>query len=386
MFVSRRARPAPRTDGRPRAATRVSDDPAPLTAPQLRTLLAAAGRELRWGLPAVARELCGWRTRAAVIPDPGIRASALSALRRKRGNTDGAALFWTIPHTRSEGLLRLLVAYQAMWDFLDTVSEHGASAGQRNGRKLHRALLDAIDPQSGVTDHYSYHHERDDGGYLRALVRACREQCSRLPSHRRVRALLTREATRANVQAVNHDLDPERREASLRAWVARELPGPREAAWFELSAAAGAGLSIYALLVLAAEPCCEQTAITHFHRAYFPWASALATMLDSHVDEAEDAASGDHVYIAYYGSARRTRAGIERLIRRSLAEAHALPDGERHALVLAAMIAMYLSKDSARSSAARDTTRALASSAGSLTRLLLPVLRLWRIAYGQRAT
>jgi tetraprenyl-beta-curcumene synthase len=357
-----------------------------LSALQLWTLLTAAVRELRWGLPAVACELCGWRRRASSVPDRGIRTSALGALCHKRGNTDGAALFWTISGERNMGLICLLVAYQAMWDFLDTVSEQGASSGQRNGRALHRALIDAIDPPRARSDYYRHHGERDDGGYLRALVGACRARCGHLPSHGCVRALLAREALRANVQAVNHDLDPARREASLRAWVAREFPGVHEPEWFELSAAAGAGLSIYALLVLAAGSSCDEAAIAHFYRAYFPWASALATMLDSHVDQPDDVANGDHVYVTYYGAPAAVRGGIERLIRRSLAEARALPDGERHVLVVAAMIAMYLSKDSARRGTASETTRALVSGAGSLTRLLLPVLRLWRILYGQRAT
>jgi hypothetical protein len=50
------------------------------------------------------------------------------------------------------------------------------------------------------------------------------------------------------------------------------------------------------------------------------------------------------------------------------------------------MIALYLSKDSARVSAMRDDTGAMAASGGSLTRLLLPILRLWRTAYAVRST
>ena len=49
------------------------------------------------------------------------------------------------------------------------------------------------------------------------------------------------------------------------------------------------------------------------------------------------------------------------------------------------MVAMYLSKDSARDPALHATTDSFVRAAGSLTRLLLPILRLWRITNGQRA-
>jgi tetraprenyl-beta-curcumene synthase len=358
----------------------------PLSARQLRVLATGATRELVWGLRAVARELRAWSTRAAQIPDTPIRKDALSSLERKRGNTDGAALFWTIPRVRSPVLLKLLVTYQVMWDFLDSTSETGAAGGLENGLQLHLALVDAVDCNRRISDYYRHHLCKDDGGYLRSLVEACRECSACLPSFETVRPLLVREAHRASVQAINHDPDPRRRDAALREWVAREWPGDHEVGWFELAAAAGAGISIYALFALATHPHCSDTHIASVYGAYFPWASALATMLDSYVDQDQDAANGDHVYIEHYASLTLANLGIRRLIRRSLTQAGALPDGERHALVIACMIAMYLSKDSALSAHRRSATKGLLDVSGSLTKLLLPILWLWRTAYGQRAS
>lgn len=349
-------------------------------------LFSAVARELLWGLPAVTRELRGWRTRAAGIPDEQIRQDALSALDRKRGNTHGAALFWTLPRARSFSLLRLLVTYQIMWDFLDCASERGAVAGQANGLQLHLALVDAIDPDRPISDYYRHHPWREDGGYLRALVQACRRCCRELPSFQTVRPVLVREATRANVQAFNHELDPAIREKSLRAWVAREYPAGHEVQWFELAAAGGAGLAIYALFALAADPTCSETDVTYAYRAYFPWTSAIATMLDSYVDAAEDAVNGDHSYVAHYPTPELATQRIDRLIRRCFHEARGLENGEGHTLLAACMVAMYLSKDSARTEETRARTRCLVSAGGSLTRLLLPILRIWRIVFGQRST
>lgn len=306
----------------------------------------------------------------------------MAALGRKRGNTDGAALFWVIPRRRNLALLKLLVTYQVMWDFLDSASENGADGSYENGTQLHLALVDAVDARRPISDYYRHHSCGDDDGYLCSLVEACRRLAAKLPSFERVRPVLVREALRAGVQALNHDTDRQVRKSALRHWAEAEYPGPQPVPWFELTAAAGAGISIYALFALAVEPACSDNDVAAIYEAYFPWASALATMLDSYVDQFEDAASGNHIYIEHYISEASAHQGIRNLITQSLRHAGCLPHGERHLVVLSCMIAMYLSKDSALTKL-RSTTCCLMGAGGSLPKLLLPILWLWRSAYGQ---
>jgi tetraprenyl-beta-curcumene synthase len=331
-----------RTEKRAPASSDSTTDPAPLSPRQLHALLRGVARQLIWGVPAVIGELRAWRVHATEIPDQIIRRDALEALDRKRGNTHGAALFWTLPRARSHCLLRLLVTYQVMWDFLDCASESGAGAGQANGWQLHLALVDALDPSRPISDYYALHPWCQDGGYLRALVEACRQCCRELPAFQTVRPVLVREAMRAGVQAINHDLDPVARRAALEEWVAREYPDEQEVTWFELAGAAGAGLAIYALFVLACEPDCTDADVSSTYSAYFPWTSAVATMLDSYVDQVEDLANGDHCYAAYYQTPAQATERISRLVRRCLYETHTLKNSERHTLIASCMVAMYL--------------------------------------------
>lgn len=377
--------PAPPTRPPGHGRESSSPDPAPLTLLQLVALARSVGRELSWGLPAVAREVRHWRTAAQAIPALEIREDALSTLATKRGHIDGAALFTILPRRRNPQLLRLLVAYEVIWDFLDTVNEHGAEAGQQNGRQLHLALIDALDPARPVSDYYRHHPWKDDGGYLNRLVEACRCASAQLPSYSRVQGLLLEEATRAQVLAINHDLSPADRDHALRAWVL-DQPFDHGVHWFELSGAASASLTVHALFALAAEPDPPPEHIHRTHSAYFPWISAATTMLDSYVDQAEDAANGDHSYVAHYPTNDYAVLRTRELTLRGLREARALPRAEYHTLIIACMAAMYLSKDSAREAPMRATTNEIASSAGALTQTLRPVLRLWRIIYSQRAT
>jgi tetraprenyl-beta-curcumene synthase len=347
-------------------------------------LAAVAARELLWGLRAVGGEVARWQLRAGAIPDAPLREDALDALIHKRENIDGAALFWTLPRRRDLRLLALLVRYETMADFLDGADERAASAGTGKGRLLQRVLTDALDPDAPNITYYGHNPPRDDGGYLHALVDACRSGCSALPAFAPVRPLALRAATLSGVQALNHEPDPARRVALLQAWAARELPDGGESSWFELTAAASAWLTVLALLALAAEPTLTLREYERISAAYL-WISMTATMLDSYADLAEDAGSGGHSYISYYPSEEIAVRRAGELVRRACGEAYALHDGCRHTVLTAGMVALYLSKDSADSPRPRPRARTIICAGEPLAMLLLPVLRIWRAAYALRA-
>lgn len=348
--------------------------------------MTAAVRELLWGLRAVSREVKAWRRHAEVIPDVSLRDDALDAMSRKRGHTDGAAFFWTLPDRRNRTLLRTLVAYELLLDYLDGVSERGAVLGPETGRYLYLAAVDALDPSRTPSDYYRHHVSRDDGGYASALVTACRRGCCALPSYAVVRPLLVREAERALVLGLNHEPNPTRRAALLQAWATAELPEIQGLRWYEMTAAASGWLMTHVLLALAAQPGITRHVAETTYAAYFPWMGLAVTMLDSYVDQAADTVDGAHSYISYYPSVDVARARLCESIQRSAHDVLALPNGERHAVLLGCMIALYLSKDSVRAGENRRTTARIAAAGGTLPRLLLPVLRIWRLCNAQRAS
>jgi tetraprenyl-beta-curcumene synthase len=380
-------------------------------------------RELLWGLPRVACEARLWRARALMIPDAPLRADALDSFARKRANTDGAALFSVIASSREHRLLQVIVAYETIWDFLDNVSERGATAGEINGHQLHRALLEALDLDANISAYYRHHPWAQDGGYLWALVQTCRSCCASLASYRRVRHLLIREGRRANVGVCNHELDPERRRVALDRWAQNEFPSALTPSWsggpeafhsalmpswsggpeafhsalmpswsggpeafhFELTAAASCSAVIHVLLAIASDAACDEQWVAGAYAAYFPWFSVAVTMLDSFVDQAEDAAQGAHSYIAHYPSEEIAMQRVREAIERSTRSLRDLHHGQRHAVIAACMVAMYASKDSARAPHMRARTERLVRAGGPLARALVPVLRMWRVAYRQQS-
>jgi tetraprenyl-beta-curcumene synthase len=357
-------------------------DPIPLSARQLGALAGAAARELVWGLNAVSQEIRHWKRLARLIPEAPIREDALATLARKRAHIAGAALFWTLPERRDPGLLRLLVTYEITLEFLDNV--HERAGGRANGRQLHRALVEALDPTMPISDYYLLHPWRDDGGYLRALVQACRVGCHSLPRYPETRELLLQGARRcAEVQSLNHEAEVLACGGGLRDWAEAEFGRQADASWWEMTAAASSSIGTHALLALAACPHRQNWA--RVNAAYVPWLCAVSTLLDSYADAAADAPRGAHSYLDYYADREAAVMRLSELIRRSAREASGLPDGDRHSVILACMLAMYLSNDRVRTPAMRSSTARLVAAGGSLTRVLLPVLRLWRITYRQRS-
>jgi tetraprenyl-beta-curcumene synthase len=338
-------------------------------------------------LPLARTQLRGWRRLAAAIPDPSLRAQALATLDSERLSAAGAALFAaTTPRLRDPALVRALVAYQVICDYLDTLAEQPSVDAIRNGAQLHRALADAV-ADGPVADHYRLHASGEDGGYLAALVAACREGCAGLPAYAPVRAAALREATRNEVQGINH-APAGVREPALRAWAraAHADPAAREAAWFELAAAGSSSLAVLALIAAAADPATDERAADQVRRAYFPWIEALSTLLDSVADREHDLRTGELSFVSQHPSHAAAVARMCEVTTRAIAGARSLPRGERHVVLVAGMIAMHLSEPGAWLSWAQPVTRAVLRAADTLAMpLLLVVLRVWRGARTARA-
>lgn len=363
-----------------RRSIRRDRDPAPLSARHIRAVSVGAGRELGWGLRAVRAEVAGWRTRALAISDPVHRQQALEALADKRPLLDGAAFFWILPDRRHLELLRLLVAFQALANYHDHASERARGDQTRPGSSMD-AFLEVVDLDRPLTS-YGAASATGVDAYVQALALACRTGCAALPRYREARPLLLRQVRLARSLDLEHDPDPARRTQGLQRFAHEELGQRTDATWWELTAGAASMMTAIVLLALAAD---ERMTSDEMRRAVeaYTWVASASAFLDNYVDQFEDQAIGEHNYLAYYSSSDEAVRGIAVLLHRSLREAAALRHGDRHVVIIAAMAALYLSSDNARSPALRTSTRELARSGGPLTQLLIPILRGWRIAYGE---
>jgi tetraprenyl-beta-curcumene synthase len=353
---------------------------APVTTHQLRALTLSAGRELMWGLCEVKAELSQWRKRAHAIPDSSTRDHAIAAMDEGRVLVDGAALFWILPPRRRRELLRLLVAFQTLLNFFDLALEREARGPDKRPGSWMWLAREALDLTRPPPVREIQAQLGDDGGYLSALVMACRGGCANLPNYQHAHGLLVREATRSRAFEIEHDRDAPRRSATMQAHVAQHFSEVTDIACWELVGGASALLTAMAVLALAADEATTPDDLLQAADAYV-WVASAAALLDSYVDRPADVCSGAHNWFDYYPTdAHATRRAAE-LLQGAVSRISALRNAERHVVIVGSMAALALSSDTARRTDLREITATMARSGGGMTRLLIPILRTWRMAY-----
>lgn len=293
--------------------------------------------------PLIRRELRRWRARASVIPDPALRALAFDALSGKRGNLEGASAFSVFASRRFMPLVtQALIAFQGAYDYVDVLSEQASEDTVANGYRLHLALVAALSPRGPRQNWYAHHPSAEDAGYLQAFVGACSAAVDRLPSYSTSRRHALEGARRIAVYQGLNNWGKGGGPQHYARWAAEETPAGSGLKWWETGAAAGSSLSIFAAIAAGANPRLRRREADAIDAAYHPWIGALHTLLDSLVDHPADVSAGHHSLVGHYTDPQQTANRMQEIASMSMRHIRALPDGEMHAMLFAAMSCFYL--------------------------------------------
>jgi tetraprenyl-beta-curcumene synthase len=331
--------------------------------------------------PLLGREIRHWREQAHAIPDPGLRRLALITQESERGNLEGAAAFAVLaPRAHRARVVRAVVAFQAAYDYVDTLAEQASVDPVANGHQLHLALLTALNPNAAHPDYYEHCASARDNGYMRNLVDTCRFAFGALPSHDSVAERTLRCAQRMIAyQSLNHG-GPTDTRAALTEWATALTPPGSGLHWWETAAGAASSLGVFALIAAAARPTLQPAEIETTESAYFPWIGALHVLLDSLVDRGEDISVGHHSLVENYPSAAQTATRLSAIAAQAMHTTELLPNGVGHATILAAMTSFYLSAPAASTPGATPATQLLLETMGTLAKPTMAVLRTRRAA------
>src|SRR5690606_22634075 len=214
---------------------------------------AVYARRIAWEvLPAVEAELARWKQRIGHIPNPELRRQAWASITSKRFHCEGGSVFAALHPQWTPTLVRLIVALQTISDYLDNLCDRSVSMDEADFRRLHQALLDAVEAGTPAEapsghDYYALHPNRDDGGYLEALVHECRSCVAQLPSYAIVQERVRRLIGLYNDLQVYKHGPLARRKPALEAWFAQRGGPWRDLYWWEFAAACGSTLAVFAL-------------------------------------------------------------------------------------------------------------------------------------------
>jgi tetraprenyl-beta-curcumene synthase len=327
-------------------------------------------------LPHVSREIAHWRGRAQAIPDTTLARLALFTQSTERGNLEGAAVFAVLANRRHRrSVVRAVVAFQALYDFVDTLAERPAPEPLANGQRLHQALLAALDPARPHHNYLEYSGMQDDDGYLLAMIETCRRSLAELPGYPSAQGPALRATERMIVyQSLNHDPADENHRL-LSDWAHRLTPASMQLRWWETAAGAASSLGVFALIAAAARPGLTAGEADALELAYFPWIGSLHVLLDSLIDRTWDLRTGDHSLVESYEDAEDMADRLGAIAEQALRSADELPRGLHHSLILSAMASFYLSRPAARDPISAPATARVLLELGSAAAPAMAALR-----------
>ncbi len=353
--------------------------------PFAQTAIAFASAARRYWIgvfPVVQREIRRLRRCAREIPDPVLRSLALDAQRRKWASLEGAAAFAVFtPRRQRTQLIRLLVDLQGVFDYADTLMEQPNDTPAANARQLHHAFVAALDPDLPHHDYYQYHSHCEDGGYLTELTDTCRTSVRELPSYPAVADVVHKHACRVVFYQCDVNLAVAADYADLAHWASKQVAGA-ELRWWEVGAACGSSLAIFAHVAAAACPSLAPSEVNAIDNLYWPWAEALHIFLDSLIDRAEDRATEQPNLLDHYSSQEEMTERLGLLASETAKRAHEV--APHHRLILAGMVALYLSDEQAWTAFARPATERILEATGTFAKPALLVLRARRLAVKAR--
>ncbi|WP_406677541.1 tetraprenyl-beta-curcumene synthase family protein [Moorella sp. ACPs] len=341
--------------------------------------LVILGRLLFRAFPAVDRELKRWQHLAACSPEPELRRQALASLTQKKFHCQGGSVYTTLsPRYRyGEQLLQAIVSLQTISDYLDNLCDRAGVVEEKAFRQLHLAFTDALTPGMNGHDYYAGYPYCRDGGYLQALVHACRQALMVLPGYKTVQEEILHLAGLYCCLQVTKHIEITRRQEQLQSWL-EPLLGKNPIYWWELAAATGSTLGIFALMAAAAREEVTASEVARLKDAYFPWIGGLHILLDYFIDQQEDRQGGDLNFCAFYRDEEEAGQRLQFFLEKSLEKAQKLPDPAFHLLVVQGLPALYLSDAKVAGPKYLSTRETVLRSAGAFSKkmyLLCKTLR-----------
>ncbi|MEM8960198.1 MAG: tetraprenyl-beta-curcumene synthase family protein [Acidobacteriota bacterium] len=326
-------------------------------------------RHQRIVLPLVDRALVGWHERARAIPEPGLRRQAVVTLDRKRVHCDAGGAYAAMALDRRETLVPLIVAFQTISDYLDDLCDVGSTSGAADFRALHRAMHDAVSPGTPLADYYTA-QPRDDGGYLVALVEACRRHVTELPGFAAAQPAIVELVGHYTELQVHKHIEADQRVTALEGWLEELLPDYPEMTWWELAAASASTIGVYALFEAATDPTLKTDTAEGLKNAYFPAITGLHILLDYLIDQADDEAAGELNFISCYTNTTRAIERLGAFVDLARRHAHDLPHAYAHELRVAGLLGVYLSDAAIDTPALKAIARRLLARGGWWARLV----------------
>jgi len=292
-------------------------------------------------LPSVKEQLSYWTTYAESIPNQELRKQALASISTKTFHCEGGAIYSLLARDRREDVISFIVAYQTISDYLDNLCDRSTSLDPNDFRALHESMIDALTPGASHS-YYRNRPDREDGGYLSALVRTCQQVLETLPSLPVIQPYLHELAEYYCDLQVHKHVAKEERVGRLQEWFEIHKPQLPEMTWYEFSACSGSTLGIFCMVSYAAVNQQMEELAERIKNGYFPWVQGLHILLDYFIDQEEDKLGGDLNFCSFYKTEEEMFQRFIHFMEQADRSITQLPDAKFHRMVNRGLLGIYL--------------------------------------------
>lgn len=295
--------------------------------------------------PVIEEELKNWREKAEAIPNTELRNQALASIETKKFHCQGGGVFALLSGAHCKTVLRFIVAYQTISDYLDNLCDRSTSLNPEDFRMLHKAMTDALSPGNSLKNYYAFREEKNDGGYLHELVQVCQNTLLEMEDYLLIQGkMLELEALYADLQIHKHVKEGERLPRLIH-WYKTNKEKALGLRWNEFAAASGSTLGIFCLAAYGFSGKMTSALAESIVESYFPYVQGLHILLDYYIDQEEDRAEGDLNFCNDYCDEVQMLERFQYFLILAEEKITQLPDMQFHRYIPKGLIGLYLSDE-----------------------------------------
>ncbi|MFQ3544712.1 tetraprenyl-beta-curcumene synthase family protein [Halobacillus rhizosphaerae] len=299
-------------------------------------------RVYRTIFPRVHQELDQWINKAQAIPNQELRSQALASIKEKTFHCEGGSIYALLAGEKWAEAIRFIVAYQTISDYLDNLCDRSTSMDPKDFRMLHQAMTDALTPGNELKDYYYYRADKDDGGYLHALVSTCQTVLKSSDTYSFVSDHTVKLGGLYNDLQVHKHVIEEERIPRLKEWFENHQASWPNLEWYEFSACTGSTLGIFCLVSYTLGGAMDKPLAVQIEKSYFPFMQGLHILLDYYIDQQEDLEEGDLNFCSYYAHEEEMKNRFKFFVEQTHQEVQKLPDAKFHHMIHTGLVGMYL--------------------------------------------
>ncbi|MDQ0298499.1 tetraprenyl-beta-curcumene synthase [Salibacterium salarium] len=307
-------------------------------------------------VPDVHRIMGEWRARAAQIPNDELRRQALVSMETKAFHCEGGAAYSLLAKNKRKDLLRFIIAYQTICDYLDNLCDWSDSQDPDDFEMLHESLKHALAPGTPTDNYYKYRKDQDDNGYLKELVETCQSSLVTFPGFSNVQENMEELSAYYRGLQVHKHVVKKDREPRLTTWFERNRAHLPEMTWYEFNACTGSTLGIFAMAGHAARSHLAKIQADSIKSAYFPYVQGIHILLDYFIDREEDIEDDELNFCAQYPDEEKMAERIRYFKQQAEKSVSVLPDAKFHSMIIKGLIAIYLADEKVQTNPAMKKT------------------------------